>query len=76
MVVITLTLVGWFVPFEYNNAGYCGESPLYRYRFGVYACELDHEGHPDFQCYAKVGGFMSYLGLKALECEERPLQTR
>jgi hypothetical protein len=76
VVVITLTLVGWFIPFEYNNSGYCGEMPLYRYRFGIYACDLNEEAHPDFQCYGKVGGLMSYLGLKTLECEEEQGSTQ
>ncbi len=71
LVITLLMLAGWFIPFEYNNEGYCSESQLYRYQFGVYACEYNAEAHPDFQCWDKLGGFMSYIGLKELECEAR-----
>jgi hypothetical protein len=76
--VITMMLLGWFVPFEYDTAGYCGEMPLYRYRFGIYACDLNEEAHPDLQCYTKEGGLMSYLGLTTLDCEKEqgPTQAR
>ncbi|MGH1385997.1 hypothetical protein [Kordia sp.] len=67
--LIILGFVGWFIPFEYNNEGYCSESQLYRYQFGIYACERNDEGHPDFQCWKKIGGFWSYIGLEKLECE-------
>lgn len=66
-----LLFAGWFIPFEYNNEGYCSESQLYRYQFGVYACEYNAEAHPDFQCWDKLGGFLSYIGLEKLECEAK-----
>ena len=71
LVITLLLLAGWLIPFKYNNEGYCSESQLYRYQFGVYACEYNAEAHPDFQCWDKLGGFMSYIGLKELECEAR-----
>lgn len=67
--LIIFGFVGWFVPFEYNNEGYCSEDLLYRYQFGVYACDYNSEAHPDFQCWEKMGGFLSYMGLEKLECE-------
>ena len=69
--ITLLLLAGWFIPFEYNNEVYCSESTLYRYQFGVYACEYNAEAHPDFQCWDKLGGFMSYIGIKKLECEAK-----
>ena len=66
--LIASTLIGWFVPFEYGYEGYCGERTLYRYRFGIYDCDLNEEAEHDFQCRAKVGGFWSWMGLKQLEC--------
>lgn len=67
--LMILGFVGWFIPFEYNNEGYCSEYQLYRYQFGVYACEHNAETHPDFQCGKKMSGFWSYIGLEKLECE-------
>lgn len=69
LVLGTCGLVGWYVPFRYDHTGYCSESPLYRYQFGIYACEYNAEAHPDFQCWMKLGGFWSYVGLVKLECE-------
>ena len=70
--IITLAIfigVGWFVPFEYHNDGYCGESPLYRYKLGIYLCEYDDEAGPGIHCYYKRGDFWNYIGLKKLDCE-------
>lgn len=58
-----------FIPFTYNQDGYCGEDSLYRYKFEVYSCDWNSEADPDFQCIRKVGNFWSYIGLKKLECE-------
>ena len=76
--IIALTVfvcVGWFVPFEYHNEGYCSESPLYRYRLGIYACEYNDEAGPGIQCSDKLGGFWAYIGLQKLECELKAAQV-
>ena len=71
ILITIIVVIGWLVPFQYNNNGYCGEDALYRYKFGVYSCDLNEEAHPDFQCWRKMGGFWSYIGLKKLDCESK-----
>lgn len=69
VLIATLFSIGWYVPFKYNNIGYCGESLVYRYKLGVYSCEWNSEAHPDFQCWRKMGGFINYIGLRKLKCD-------
>jgi hypothetical protein len=69
ILVIGLLVAGYFIPIEVKTKQECGPSPVYRYKLGIYWCEINREAHPDLQCWKKIGGPLEYFGLKKIDCD-------
>jgi hypothetical protein len=61
VLVLAALSIAWFISFDYETEEYCGESPVYRYKLGVYSCEYNAEAASDFTYWKKLEGFWSML---------------